>query len=83
MSLETQIPTFPHTVKFSFCCPKFLRIQKCLLPLLMVDTLALGVLEFDAGVTVVFEILGALVVFAFEASTSCIQHIKSNTNCSR
>ena len=49
----------------------------------MVDTLALGVLEFDAGVTVVFEILGALVVFAFEASTSCIQHIKSNTNCSR
>ena len=49
----------------------------------MVDTLALGVLEFDAGVTVVFEILGALVEFAFEASTSCIQHIKSNTNCSR
>ena len=49
----------------------------------MVDTLALGVLEFDAGVTVVFEILGALVEVAFEASTSCIQHIKSNTNCSR
>ena len=21
MSLETQLPTFPHTVKFSFCCP--------------------------------------------------------------
>lgn len=51
--------------------------------LLMVDTLALGVLEFDAGVTVAFEILGALVEFAFEASTSCIQHIKSNTNCRR
>ena len=47
----------------------------------MVDTLALGVLEFDDGVTVVFEVLGALV--EFEASTSCIQHIKSNTNCSR
>ena len=50
MSLETQIPTFPHTVKFSFCCALFLRIKKYLLPLSkvdMTDDVVTGVLVFS------------------------------------
>ena len=50
MPLETQIPTFPHTVKFSFCCALFLRIKKYLLPLStvdMTDDVVTGVLVFS------------------------------------
>ena len=83
MSLEAQIPTFPHTVKFSFCCPLFLRIKKYLLPLSTVDMGDDVVTEAFVFITLALDELVITGVDEFEASACCIRHIKNNTSARR
>ena len=83
MSLETQIPTFPHTVKFSFCCALFLRIKKYLLPLSTVDMGDDVVTEAPVFITSALDDLVITGVDEIEASACRIQHIKNNTSARR